>query len=50
MEAFQPYSFLKLSLILSFMCNKQANTDDEDDNWWMAVEQTASHAELMYCS
>ncbi|KAH9677548.1 DNA primase [Citrus sinensis] len=27
-----------------------ANNDDEDDNWWMVVEQTASHAELMYCS
>ncbi|XP_031269541.1 DNA-directed primase/polymerase protein isoform X2 [Pistacia vera] len=28
--------------------SNMANIDDEDDGWWMAVERTASQAELMH--
>ncbi|KAJ4705942.1 DNA-directed primase/polymerase protein-like [Melia azedarach] len=28
--------------------NNVVNTDDEDDSWWMAAEQTASQAEIMH--
>ncbi|KAJ0042558.1 hypothetical protein Pint_17549 [Pistacia integerrima] len=28
--------------------SNMANIDDEDDSWWMAVERTASQAELMH--
>lgn len=34
-------------LIISLISASQSNID-EDDNWWIAVERTASQAELMH--
>lgn len=40
-----PPLFLQV-LILSFV--EQDETDEEDENWWMAAVNTASETELTY--
>ena len=32
------------------MCSKQVAIDDGDEEWWLAVESTASQVELTYTS
>jgi hypothetical protein len=32
--------------LINFSFYKQESINDEDDDWWMAVERTASQAEL----
>lgn len=34
--------------LMNFIFYKQESINDEDDDWWMAVERTASQAELTH--